>query len=212
MRTTSKCIKHFCTVHRGCSRLTTMVKPMRKKLRKRWHVATHDAAAEELCASDLMRSSKKLAPNLKLCNRDTGHASGRVVARPWHADKDCKRVVRNFALSKRSPAQMLQNSDDLKSFFRPILSETLPGNNTWDLQAAKHRYQKYQKPMVRSCRLFLALVKFCLWVFHHRTGKQKKRARRWLLFVVSTGCFFYFEKIRVFKAGICLNITLGIII
>ena len=31
------------------------------------------------------------------------------------------------------------------------------------------------------------LVKFCLWVFLRRTGKQKKRARRWLLFVVSTG-------------------------
>ncbi len=86
VKTASEAIKTFSTVHRGCPRLRRMVGPMRRKLRRRWRVACTDGAAEEITASELLRSAFKTAPNLGLVSRDKGQDSGKVCSRPWGAD------------------------------------------------------------------------------------------------------------------------------
>ena len=74
------------------------------------------------------------------------------------------------------------------------------------IRAAKHRYEKYAEPLLRSTRLVLALIDFAVWVYHNRTGKQKKRTKAWLMWLVATDWHLLLSAMLADAADECLTV------
>jgi hypothetical protein len=122
---------------------------------------TVDAAGDEVLAGEMMRKVmpsmiENITPNLQCVIRDKAHGSRRLMSRPWHADKMLNSVLRHFALSKTSPAQMIQHSPDLRAELKRICRMRMPSNSReqGNLRAAKHRFESFQKPLGRTIRLY----------------------------------------------------------
>ena len=67
------------------------------------------------------------------------------------------------------------------------MKKRYPNQTAHNFRASKHRYEKYQRPLVRAVRLLVGLVELAVWIFVHRTGKQKRRARDWLMWICAKG-------------------------
>ena len=107
----------------------------------------------------------------------------RILKRPWKADKFLDRIMHNMVGSRGSPAQIIQNSPDVRSIFRLILAEGTVNSvkpRERNLRAAKHRFESYQRPLGRTVRLFPQIVRLMAQLYHTR---RDRRCQNWLEFV-----------------------------
>jgi hypothetical protein len=105
-----------------------------------------DAAADEQLAGEL---TKGFFVNLRCVNKDLSHALRRVDRRSTMADPFLRDVMIKFTYAKRSPAQLLQNSEVFKERFSAHVRNT-SGMRCKDLRSAKHRHESIQKPRGRT--------------------------------------------------------------
>ena len=118
---TLRILKEFCISY---SQGPTPVKRrgIWRHIKARVHQLVVDSASDELVAGELCRcimdhDMKPILPNCKLLLRDKAHASRRPMSRPWLKHQAISELLKTIML-RSSPARMIQNSDEFRSWFK----------------------------------------------------------------------------------------------
>lgn len=93
--------------------------------------------------------------------------------------------VHNSIVGKGSFIQRIQFSDALQGVFRDCISHSsakvVDGSRIKDMRARKHRFEIAQRPYVRMCLFYEALIGTASTTMRGRSGKQEaKSAEEWL--------------------------------
>ena len=113
-----------------------------------------DSASDETLSADIMRPNTlaglhgALTPNLRFVLRDKAHASRRIISRPWSADAYLKDVVLMLASGRRSMAQLIQHSLDI----RKGLCQLCQDMHAHMCQDYGHKHEGCQAPIRELCQ------------------------------------------------------------
>ena len=167
---------------------------LRKGMKRKLAVIAVDSAANEILSAKMMRHPEicgkarhqAVAPLLKLTLRDTAHARRRAISRPWSADRRMSNAMSKLCLGKRSFPQMLQWSQEVRRVFRRHMVKRRSergkrlSKSAVNVRAAKHRYEKFQRPLSRLSMWIMPTLEAATEVHNSRTDAAGKAAGEWL--------------------------------
>lgn len=173
--------------------VASVSKRLKNRVRNICHAVATDAAADELLASEIMRSAElsgmgSLTPNLQTVLRDCAHACKRLVARPWGADEKLKEVVFKVARGRGSISQMIQHSGEFQDIFKKYQGTSMQrsvSSMVSNLRSCPQRFDSIAKPMGRCCLFFHALWKTTTHIANLRQDKSQKVSADFLEWISS---------------------------
>ncbi len=183
---TSAIITRFATqcIGKPCERY---IHSLRTVIRKRTHVLSVDAASDELLGVEIGRkpltgSLKVFMPFCRVMMRDPAHCSRMPFKRPWTKCERLKNVLRKYIQLKNSPAQLIQNSETFRTWYRHTLATDLKRRKTWfSLRSAKHRFESFATPLLRMTVGWFSLLKTLVKISTVRSDAAGKAARNFLI-------------------------------
>ena len=188
LRLTSQGLTRFATTCVASTKAATLHAEIRKHIRRVTHTMSVDSAINEVNASKMMRrpmldTMPALTPNLAVVNRDQAHRSRRIISRPWTKVAVLHDVHLHVASARGSPAQLIHWSPEMRIKFRSIVQQHFPGMRVSNLRAAKHRFESYQKPLARACRLMTCFMAFVIQLVHQPASEPQRYACKFLRWV-----------------------------
>ena len=145
-----------------------------------------DAAADEQVSFRQMQmlqlNGHRMFPNLRLVTLDHCHATSRILKRGFGAVPALGEIMKQDIQAKGSITQLIQNSKVFRDFFLETGRKSSgPASDLQSLCAAKHRYESYRTPLIRSVLRYDSLMTTAAWIYHHRRGQtQGQKAEEFL--------------------------------
>lgn len=130
-----------------------------------------------------LETMQALTPNLSVVNRDKAHGSRRIISRPWTKTAELRDVHLHFVGARGCPSQLVHWSPELRRRFTGIIRDRYPKMRITNLRAAKHRYESYQKPLARACRLLHGFMAFVIQLVHQPTSEPQRYALKFLTWI-----------------------------
>ena len=182
VRATVAVLTRFCTTKMGHH-----LAWLRRRIRAHVHCITVDSASDEVLASEMMRKPileliRPVTPNA-IVMRDKAHASRRVLSRPWQAIPALMEVVNRWVRGRSSPCQLVMHSPTFRAWFHSFIAcdrNRLRGLRA-NVNAAKHRFDSYARPLGRCCRNFLSILKTAVKIARVRKDDSAGKIMRQFL-------------------------------